>query len=179
MKNIAFATITELQKELVSNNLTREDIVAASLERARNFSHLNAVLELFDKDSILQASKSEGPLAGIPGFIKDNITQKNRKATCGSKILENFVSPYDSTAISRLKNDGALMLGRVNMDEFAMEAQEKHPHLVQQKIHGIILAFQEDQAVVLLLLLLQDLLNGLWVQRQVALYANLLHYVAS
>ena len=120
MKNIAFATITELQKELASNNLTREDIVTASLERARNFSHLNAVLELFDKDSILQASKSAGPLAGIPGFIKDNITQKDRKATCGSKILENFVSPYDSTAISRLKNDGALMLGRVNMDEFAM-----------------------------------------------------------
>ena len=120
MKNIAFATITELQKELASGNLTRDDIVTACLERSEKLNHLNAVLELFDKNSILQASKTTGPLAGIPGFIKDNITQKDRKATCGSKILENFVSPYDSTAISRLKNDGGLMIGRVNMDEFAM-----------------------------------------------------------
>lgn len=120
MKNITFATITELQNELTSGNITREDIVTACIERSQQYSHLNAVLELFDKNSILNASNTTGPLAGIPGFIKDNITQKDRKATCGSKILENFISPYDSTAIERLKRDGALMLGRVNMDEFAM-----------------------------------------------------------
>ncbi len=62
MKNIAFATITELQKELVSGNLTREDIVTSSLERARTFSHLNAVLELFEKDSILQPGHQIVPL---------------------------------------------------------------------------------------------------------------------
>lgn len=120
MKNIAFATITELQKELATGNLTPEDIVKTCIERSEQYKHLNAVLEVFDKQSILQTSKATGPLAGIPGFIKDNITQKNRKTTCGSKILENFVSSYDATAITRLKEDGALIAGRVNMDEFAM-----------------------------------------------------------
>lgn len=120
MKNISFSTITELQKELATGNITKEQVVSACIDRAKKYDHLNAVLEVFDKDSILQSSNATGPLAGIPGYIKDNITQKDRKATCGSNILKNFVSPYDATAISRLKTDGALMLGRVNMDEFAM-----------------------------------------------------------
>jgi aspartyl-tRNA(Asn)/glutamyl-tRNA(Gln) amidotransferase subunit A len=61
-----------------------------------------------------------GMLAGIPGLIKDNICQENRIASCASKILANHVAAYDATAVSRLKEQGALLVGRANMDEFAM-----------------------------------------------------------
>lgn len=57
---------------------------------------------------------------GIPGLIKDNICQTDRLATCASKMLENYVAPYDATVVERLKNAGALLVGRANLDEFAM-----------------------------------------------------------
>ncbi len=69
---------------------------------------------------MLKASRNEGSLAGIPGLLKDNIAQENRKLTCASKILEGFESTFDATASVRLKEQGALLLGRANCDEFAM-----------------------------------------------------------
>lgn len=81
---------------------------------------LGSVLEIFDKKSILGTSHAQGLLEGIPGLIKDNICQKGRIASCGSKILENYQSTYDATAIERLKHHGAFLIGRANMDEFAM-----------------------------------------------------------
>ncbi len=68
----------------------------------------------------MQLAGNEGPLAGIPGLIKDNICQQGRTVSCASKMLENFRSTYDATAITRLKHAGAPLIGRANMDEFAM-----------------------------------------------------------
>jgi len=68
----------------------------------------------------LKASNQRGNLFGVPGLIKDNICQEGRTASCASKMLENFVATYDATAIERLKKSGALLIGRANMDEFAM-----------------------------------------------------------
>lgn len=120
MNDYSFSTIETLKKALASKEITASDLVAQAVERSKKYQDLNAILEVFDKESILKDAQPSGTLAGIPGYIKDNICQKGRVTSCASRILEHFNSPYDATVISRLKQEGALLLGRANMDEFAM-----------------------------------------------------------
>jgi aspartyl-tRNA(Asn)/glutamyl-tRNA(Gln) amidotransferase subunit A len=117
-----FITIQELEQKLANKEITREEILEFYLRRFEAFDgQIGSALEVFDKESILQKSNAQGAgLFGIPGLIKDNICQQNRTTSCASKILENFVATYDATAVKRLKNAGALLIGRANMDEFAM-----------------------------------------------------------
>lgn len=117
-----FITIQELEKKLEKKEITREEILEFYLRRFEAFDkEIGSALEIFDKESILQNSNEQGDeLFGIPGLIKDNICQKDRITSCASKILENFIATYDATAITRLKKAGALLIGRANMDEFAM-----------------------------------------------------------
>lgn len=120
MKDLAFLTIKELKALLESGEVSHEQMLTYFIERSKTHKELGAVLETFDKDSILKDFTSLGALAAIPGYIKDNISQNNRELTCASKMLEGFESVYDATVVDRLKSDGALLLGRANMDEFAM-----------------------------------------------------------
>jgi len=116
-----FITIYELEQKLAKKEITREEILEFYLRRFEAFDEeIGSSLQIFDKESILQASAQGGELFGIPGLIKDNICQDGRVTSCASKMLENFVATYDATAIDRLKKAGALLLGRANMDEFAM-----------------------------------------------------------
>ena len=116
-----FSSIKEIRHLLDSKQLSARELLDFTLKRFEAFDQgLGSALELFDVESILKASQDAGPLAGIPGLIKDNICQKDRITSCASKILERFSSTYDATAIARLKNSGALLVGRANMDEFAM-----------------------------------------------------------
>ena len=91
--------------------------------------HRNAVLETFEATAIEQAQLIDkrlksgeklGRLAGAPILIKDNILFKNHKATCASKMLENFVAPYTSTVVEKMLAEDAIIIGRANMDQFAM-----------------------------------------------------------
>lgn len=117
-----FITIRELEEKLAKKEITREEILEFYLRRFEAFDEsIGSALEIFDKKTILEKSNANGgELFGIPGLIKDNICQQDRIASCSSKILENYVATYDATAIARLKQAGALMIGRANCDEFAM-----------------------------------------------------------
>ncbi len=114
--------ISELKERI--NDESCEEIVSEYLEKI-NKSKLNAFITVA-KESALQRAReidsngSEGLLAGIPIAIKDNISTKGIQTTCASKILKGYVPPYDAHVIERLRKEGAIIIGKTNMDEFAM-----------------------------------------------------------
>lgn len=116
------ATINELKERIHADS--SEEIIIEYLEKIK-ISKLNAfitVAEEFALESAKQidSEKHDGPLAGIPIAIKDNISTKGIKTTCASKILTGYIPPYDAHVIEKLKAAGAVIIGKANMDEFAM-----------------------------------------------------------
>ncbi len=122
-------TVAELSKALRSQEVSSVELTQAYLEKiAAVNERLNTYITTCDELALKQASKADqliadgnqNPLLGIPIAHKDIFCTKNIKTTCGSKMLENFVSPYDATIVSKLNKAGAVTLGKTNMDEFAM-----------------------------------------------------------
>lgn len=124
------ATISELRarldaKEISSRELTQSclDRVAAVDGKVNAFVGCDndAALAAADvADAAIAAGATGKPLLGIPMAVKDVLARKGEKLTCCSKILGDFVSPYDATAVTKLRAAGAVLFGRLNMDEFAM-----------------------------------------------------------
>ena len=122
-------TVAELSKALHSREVSSVELTQAYLEKIATVNErLNTYITTCDELALKQASKADqliadgnqNPLLGIPIAHKDIFCTKNIKTTCGSKMLENFVSPYDATIVSKLNKAGAVTLGKTNMDEFAM-----------------------------------------------------------
>ncbi len=127
MSSLAYMTIVELQKKLAARTLSVEELITDTLLRIQaHDSKLGAFLEVFSKESLSLDAIHHGKLYGIPGAIKDNICQEGRIASCGSRMLEHFKAPYDATAIQRLKGEGAISIGRANLDEFAMGSSNEN-----------------------------------------------------
>ena len=126
--DIETLTIKEARRALDAKEYTAHDLAAAFLARIeKKNSELNAFLEVFS-DVLEQADAADAriqkgesaPLLGIPLAIKDNILIKGKRVSAASKILDGYVAPYSAHVIERLQAQGAVFLGRTNMDEFAM-----------------------------------------------------------
>lgn len=131
-------TLTELSEKLAAGDCTSVEIVTDVLSAIdATDSKVGAYLTI-DRDSALEqaraadAARAAGetaPLLGIPVAIKDLLNVKGQPCTCSSKMLEGYIAPYDATVISKLRNAGAILLGRVNMDEFAMGSSTENAAL--------------------------------------------------
>ena len=123
-------TIKQAQEKLSAKEISAEDLTKAFIKRieksdssisaflARTFDEALEQAKEIDKKRIQGEKLSE--LAGIPMAIKDNILTEGIKTTAGSKILEDYIAPYNATVFKILKNQGAILLGKTNLDEFAM-----------------------------------------------------------
>ena len=133
--------LTDLSAQAIAKGLRAKEFSAVDVTRAHlnkiseKNTELNAFLEVFDDaeanakaadDVLAEEGERAHPLTGVPLAVKDNILIKGKKVSAASKMLENYVATYDATAISKLKAANAVVLGRTNMDEFAMGSSTEH-----------------------------------------------------
>lgn len=135
MSNFIFSSYRALREQLLSKSISVESVVSAYLSRIDAKAHLNAYLTVFKESALSRAraldeklalGKPIGKLFGMPIAVKDNIAIKGEKLTCASKILEHFTSIYTATAIERLLAEDAVILGKTNLDEFAMGSSNEN-----------------------------------------------------
>src|SRR6201993_2086668 len=123
-------TISAVREAIAAKKVSAREVAADYFKRiaARN-GELNAFLMVCEEraykqadrvDEQVAAGKPLGPLAGVPVAVKDVISTRGIRTTCGSKILSNYVPPYDATAVTRLEAAGAVILGKTNCDEITM-----------------------------------------------------------
>jgi len=121
-------TIAELAKGLRSGEFSSVELTTAFLGRIKQHSSLNSYITVTEDLALQAAEAADARLAkgdaelltGIPVAQKDIFCTEGVKTTCGSKILDNFIAPYNATVVDKFNNAGAVMLGKLNMDEFAM-----------------------------------------------------------
>ena len=136
MKSLNELTITQAREMLDAGETSSRDIAQACLDQIRGMNDaLNAYVGVYADDALKAADNADsrradgrvlGPLDGIPVGIKDNMMLQGKPCTGGSRILHNHVASYDATAVRKLLEGGAVILGRTNMDEFAMGSSTEH-----------------------------------------------------
>jgi aspartyl-tRNA(Asn)/glutamyl-tRNA(Gln) amidotransferase subunit A len=129
VRELHHRSLTELAQDLTARRLSSVELVSALLARIEDSqAGLNAFISVTREEALdaaraadrALAAGSAGPLTGVPLAHKDLFCTRGVRTTCGSRMLENFVAPYDATVVAKLKAAGAIMLGKTNMDEFAM-----------------------------------------------------------
>ena len=132
---VHFLTIHQLLEQLRAGELSSREATQACLDRVEKVDdRLNAFISVDAADALAQAdaadqSRAAGedlPMLGVPVAIKDVLAVKDQPLNCASKILGEFNSPYDATVIQKLRAAGAVVFGRLNMDEFAMGSSNEN-----------------------------------------------------
>lgn len=126
----------ELRKDYISGDESVKNILKSVYDRVEANSDINAFITLCQKEALESANESdkrftEGtpkPLDGMIVAVKDNISTKGIRTTCASKMLENFTPIYDATTVLKLKDAGAIIIGKTNMDEFAMGSSNENSY---------------------------------------------------
>ena len=131
-------TVHELIQKVKNKEITFEEIAKAYIKRINEkekdvqaFITINneeEVIEKAKKADEEMSSNSTKMLKGVPIGIKDNICTKGERTTCASKMLENFIAPYDATVMEKINAEGMISLGKLNMDEFAMGSSTEHSY---------------------------------------------------
>ncbi len=134
--------INNLQKQIIDKEITITEIVTKYLKNINKKQKLNAFVEVFEEEALKKAKKIQekidnnktvGKLFGVVIGIKDNILYKGHKVSAASKILDNYEAIYNSTVVKRLLDEDAIIIGRLNCDEFAMGGSNEHSN------HGKVL----------------------------------------
>lgn len=136
--NITELTVHELQEKLKNKELTITEITKAYADRINEKEKdVQAFVTTLTDEAVKQAEEIQakvesgeisGKLAGIPIGIKDNMCTKGVKTTCSSRMLENFIAPYDATVVENLNKENIINLGKLNMDEFAMGGSTEYSY---------------------------------------------------
>ncbi len=137
MNEIISLSVHELIEKLRAREVSSEEATRAYLGRIEETEErVHAYLSVLEEEALAAAQEADkrlaggdndaSPLLGVPVAVKDLLCMKGTPTTCASKFLENFISPYDATAVRLLKEAGAVILGKANMDEFAMGSSTEH-----------------------------------------------------
>ena len=126
MSDILDLTLVSLVEKVKKKDLSSKEITKAYVERSEKSKKLNTYITENFKNALKKADEFDNnpdfnkKLPGIPIAVKDLFCTKNLRTTAGSKILENFIPTYESTVTNNLWSEGAILLGKLNCDEFAM-----------------------------------------------------------
>ncbi|MDR1906889.1 MAG: Asp-tRNA(Asn)/Glu-tRNA(Gln) amidotransferase subunit GatA [Puniceicoccales bacterium] len=144
MEELFFKSAEDLSQMLAQKSISSVELTRIFIQRIKAVEpKVQAFLSIDEEKSLRQAEASDerrskgqvlGPLDGIPVGMKDVIVEKGQPLTCGSKILKHYISPYDATVTERLHRAGAILVGRLNLDEFAMGSSTENS--AYQKTHN-------------------------------------------
>jgi aspartyl-tRNA(Asn)/glutamyl-tRNA(Gln) amidotransferase subunit A len=143
MSDLTSLSATQISREVSAGNLKAEDVVLAHLSRIHaEDPKIKAFISVLEKESLEAArtidvkraqGKTIGKLAGVPVAVKDNILVEGIETTCASKMLKGFRAPYDATVIEKLRKEDAIIIGKTNLDEFAMGSSTENSAFFKTK----------------------------------------------